>query len=338
MDELKQYNPDAESTGHTEIITAHPNQSLTRVSQIYRLYDLQSYHDGKKNHYTGTLYYDCHCIPVFWSKSGGYADLRENVLVRPYQISQNPDEDGRFEISGLSVLARPEHNVSIFRTIPPTWKVPEGSCNQMSWMVERLPTHYQHLINAIFWDDSRLYKFCHAPASIRHHHSVRHGLLTHTVEVSETVLRLCAAEWQHANENLSVAAALLHDAGKAEEYECYAHSRWVMTDRGMLIGHDITIVQWLSAAYAQLASRFPEQEMLALTHLLSAKRGVPDWTGLRQPAMLECSVLSMADRMSNDADLHARLKSPSGGWGKKHWAMRNRVYSLVHHGECLRET
>lgn len=170
-----------------------------------------------------------------------------------------------------------------------------------------------------------LQRFCTAPASVANHHAYRHGLIEHTVEVAENTLRLCEAS-TGVNRNLALLAALLHDAGEADEYAARGTHSWSLTDRGRLIGHDTTIVEWVAAASTQ--ARLPNNTYVALLHILTARRGAPDWVGMRQPAMLESDILSQADRLSGQANLHAQMSNPNGGWGTKHRHMRSAPYSV----------
>lgn len=327
MNQMTRYSQNAVVEVNTQHEMACTSPLVRAPSDVYRLCDLSFFHDGVKFHFAATLFYHGQWIPVCWTASSKNPNLRENALVRPYSMSQVANEGGRFEIGALGVLARPERDVCLFRTIPVGWGVPQELLDRMAWLVNELPAGYRHLLNAIFWDEGRLYRFCSAPASISHHHAYRHGLISHTVEVAEIAMRMCSAEWASADRALTLLAALLHDAGKADEYEHRPGSGWIMTDRGRLLGHDMTIVQWTTVAAAHPSLNISNEALMALLHVLTACRGAPEWTGLRHPAMIESELLSHADRFSGQADLHQRLSNPMGGWGGKHRAMRQRVYT-----------
>ncbi|MCG5517347.1 MULTISPECIES: HD domain-containing protein [unclassified Ectothiorhodospira] len=329
MDKTKQHAQSDENAQRAEVIADRSARISVEASpNVYRLCGFNSRQDGAKTYYMADLYYDGRSIPVYWSGSRRNEALRENVLVRPYRMKQHADEAGRYEIGGIAALARPERDFCVFKSIPDAWNVPVELLNRMSCVVSQLPGDYRHLINSIFWNEGRLYRYCHAPASLRHHHAYRHGLLEHTLQVAEMVMRMCAAGWQSADRDLTLVGALLHDAGKADEYVYQGRAGWRMSDRGMLLGHGTTIVEWLAVSAAQPGLSVPETAMMALTHLLTARRGAPDWLGLRAPAMIESELLSHADRLSAESDLHQRLQHPAGGWGRKHHTMRQRVYTL----------
>ena len=78
-----------------------------------------------------------------------------------------------------------------------------------------------------------------------------------------------------------VLAGLLHDTGKADEYR-WVHRRFELSDRGHLIGHRHTLLEWLAAARAQYRVMVPEAHYLALIHVLTAAKGAPAWLGLRE--------------------------------------------------------
>ncbi|WP_196802041.1 HD domain-containing protein [Thioalkalivibrio sp. ALE11] len=303
------------------------NPAPTTIPTAFRLCNLSEDHDGAKHHYTADLHHDLVTVPVCWSSARENNALRKYTLVRPFSVTRER-ADSQIRIGGVSVLQRPEPQLDLFRTIPPSWNIHEGWLARFARLVDELPATYRSLINAIFWNSDRLYRFCLAPASIANHHAYRQGLLQHTVEVAENTLRLCAGT-PDADRNLALLAALLHDAGKADEYELDSHRKsWRLTDRGKLIGHDNTLVEWISAAVAIPNVDLPEEVYVALLNLLTARRGAPDWVGLRQPAMIEADIVSKADSLSGQAELHARHRNPAGGWGRKHPHMRSSPYSL----------
>jgi 3'-5' exoribonuclease len=79
-----------------------------------------------------------------------------------------------------------------------------------------------------------------------------------------------------------------------------------MTERGTLLGHKHTVLEWIAAARAQHRVIVPEAHYLALLHAITAAKGAPDWLGLREPLSLDAHILSMVDRLSGQADLVAR--------------------------------
>jgi 3'-5' exoribonuclease len=50
------------------------------------------------------------------------------------------------------------------------------------------------------------------------------------------------------------------------------------------------------------------------------------WLGLREPRSLEATILSMADRLSGEEELYARLASAEGGFGRYHKQLKYRPF------------
>ena len=81
-----------------------------------------------------------------------------------------------------------------------------------------LDVPYRLLLNSVFCDYSRLIAFVTAPSSLNGHHAEVNGNFRHTIEVVEQLIQFCATR-PYINKNLAVLTALLHDSGKAVDYQ-----------------------------------------------------------------------------------------------------------------------
>jgi 3'-5' exoribonuclease len=235
---------------------------------------------------------------------------------------------GAIRISRLVKLERPEASLNPFATIPHSWVKARPLVARAAQLWEGLGRPLQHLFNAIFWDHHRFERYLDGPSSLAGHHNGRNGNFRHAVEVAERALALAS---HHAEAHLPVllASSLLHDAGKAEEYRFNGrHRRFEMTERGTLLGHKHTVLEWIAAARAQHRVIVPEAHYLALLHAITAAKGAPDWLGLREPLSLDAHILSMVDRLSGQADLVARNAPTQGGFGAYHRHLGGRPYVL----------
>ena len=150
----------------------------------------------------------------------------------------------------------------------------------------------RRLIDMLFADKGLMRGFMSAPASLKHHHAFPGGLAKHTVETLDMASQICSSLSleEHA---LVIAACLLHDAGKAFEYN-YNHQ--YLSQRGRLLGHEITLLEWLSPIADKIWSR-GDPKRLMLFHLLTAKPA-PQWTGIRHPRSQLVSIVRFADSWS----------------------------------------
>ncbi|WP_176958143.1 HD domain-containing protein [Mariprofundus sp. KV] len=100
----------------------------------------------------------------------------------------------------------------------------------------------RRLVDILFADTGLMRGFMSAPASLKHHHAFPGGLAKHTLETLDMASQICAtlSKEEHA---LVISACLLHDAGKAFEYSC---NQKYLSQRGYLLGHEITLLEWLS--------------------------------------------------------------------------------------------
>ena len=96
-----------------------------------------------------------------------------------------------------------------------------------------------------------------------------------------------------------IAAAFLHDAGKADDFRLTPEREgYEFSERGRLVGYRHTILEWLAVARCKDGVIVPESQYLALVHALTATRGA-EHLGIRGPQIIEATILSVADQVTN---------------------------------------
>jgi 3'-5' exoribonuclease len=136
-------------------------------------------------------------------------------------------------------------------------------------------------------------------ASRQHHHNYIGGLLEHTLSVAKIAVALVdhyhgmyPDRKKDVSRPLTIAGAILHDIGKAREYEPYPGSHQHSVE-GELIGHAI-----LGRDIVREAAKDVELEPAIRTHLehiIVAHQRFPDWGAAKPPMSLEAMIVHHAD-------------------------------------------
>ena len=302
--------------------------NLAMMPRIFRVTTIRfTQLDDKRTQCVASLYHDKASIRVVWMASQPDMRLKSGALVSPRWLGQDTSENGAVRISRLILMERPEPWENLFHTVPHGWVKNRDLIKQAVELVEALPRPYRFLFNAIFWDGQRFKRFCMGPSSMNGHHSDENGNLRHAVEVAQMMQQFCQVR-ELANEGLGILAGFLHDAGKADEYRLSPSGEWKLTDRGKLLGHKVTVIEWIAQASAKCNLMLPPEHYMALLHCLTSAPNAPDWLGIRKPAMLEAILLSDMDRLSGTEDLMQRCSSKRDGWGSYHSHLSGRPYQI----------
>jgi len=175
----------------------------------------------------------------------------------------------------------------------------EAILNQLKIMPLR-----EFILN-VLRNDSMALPFISLPASQKHHHSYAGGLLEHSLECAEFVIR--ATGCMHEHDELAACAALLHDIGKTKTL-----NRTSRNLIGALLGHDLLTLELLAQPLAQLDHVWPDGAT-ALRYLLSWK--LQSYGGKR-PLMTVAEVVQAADRISSGLNNESVLFGESPAWKK----------------------
>jgi 3'-5' exoribonuclease len=145
--------------------------------------------------------------------------------------------------------------------------------------------------------------FRRAPCTRSAHHAYLGGLLEHTVAVATLVLETCTLH-PRLDSDLLMAAAIVHDAGRAREYTYGAE--FGLTEEGRMLGHLAIGAEIVGAAAADLA---PERRLALLNCVLShhGSEAGPARQGARGFATPEALALYRINAL--DASIKGALES-----------------------------
>jgi 3'-5' exoribonuclease len=145
-------------------------------------------------------------------------------------------------------------------------------------------------VRTVFDEIGETFKW--APAAVSMHHAYRHGLLEHTVHMA----RACAALlplYREVDASLAMAGVLLHDTGKAIEYEGTLATK--RSRRGILQGH--VVLGYQLARKAGMKSKLDPERLERLEHIILSHQGEPEWGAAVYAATPEAVFVSMIDNL-----------------------------------------
>lgn len=316
---------------HADVVSdpCETDPVLSLLPPVFRIVNLTRLptKSGAKVYTEATLYHRKAQLRVFWVAQHVDISLKEGSLVSVRWAGKKVWADGALHISRLVAMQFPVPVLNLFETVPSAWVRDTVLVDRVIPLWESLSRPFQHLLNAVLWEGGRFERYLTGPSSLNGHHNGVNGNFRHAVEVAEGALSLAKGNPQ-VSSSVLITAALLHDAGKADEYRLSPYtSGYVMSERGILVGHRHTILEWLAVARSTNRLGLPEDHYLSLVHALTAAKGA-EWLGIREPVSLEASLLSAADRLSGQADLFAQTAT-TDGFGRYHKHLKGRPFVVT---------
>jgi 3'-5' exoribonuclease len=131
-----------------------------------------------------------------------------------------------------------------------------------------------------------------SPAAVAMHHAYRHGLLEHTVHMARACRALLPL-YPEVEGDLAMAGILLHDVGKAIEYEGTLATK--RSRRGILQGH--VVLGYQLARKAGIKAKLDQDRLERLEHIVLSHQGEPEWGAAVYAATPEAVFVSMIDNL-----------------------------------------
>lgn len=184
-----------------------------------------------------------------------------------------------------------------------------GAPGLLENLVETAPEHhdllwqeFQAFIDGIKHDELRMTvrgvfeeigeTFRWSPAAVAMHHAYRHGLLEHTVHMARACQALLPL-YTEVDPDLAMAGILLHDTGKAIEYEGTLATK--RSRRGILQGH--VVLGYQLARKAGIKAKLDSDRLERLEHIVLSHQGEPEWGAAVYAATPEAVFVSMIDNL-----------------------------------------
>ncbi|MBI5691173.1 MAG: HD domain-containing protein [Verrucomicrobia bacterium] len=145
-------------------------------------------------------------------------------------------------------------------------------------------------VRGVFEEIGEVFRW--SPAAVAMHHAYRHGLLEHTVHMARAGRALLPL-YPEVDADLAMAGLLLHDTGKAIEYEGTLATK--RSRRGILQGH--VVLGYQLARKHGIKARLDADRLERLEHIILSHQGEPEWGAAVYAATPEAVFVSMIDNL-----------------------------------------
>lgn len=182
---------------------------------------------------------------------------------------------------------------------------------------QQLWQEFQGYIDAIQHDELRMTvrgvfedigdTFQWSPAAVAMHHAYRHGLLEHTTHMARAC-KVLLPLYPEVDADLAMAGVLLHDTGKAIEYEGTLATR--RSRRGILQGH--VVLGYQLARKAGIKAKLDSDRLERLEHIILSHQGEPEWGAAVYAATPEAVFVSMIDNLDAKMGMVQRALRQAG--------------------------
>jgi len=174
-------------------------------------------------------------------------------------------------------------------------------------LINRIADPYLSELCNRFVGQNGIYReeFFTAPAAKSMHHGYPGGLLEHSLEVAEFCLAdyelLKNYRYESLNIDVMLAASLLHDLAKIQEYVVSDviddKTYYVFTETGKMIGHLCLSAMWVYSEIEKIQG-FPHDLQEHLSHIILSHHGRVEWGTAVLPKTKEAEFFHMADHRS----------------------------------------
>ncbi len=185
------------------------------------------------------------------------------------------------------------------------------------------------LVKAVI--DEKREKLLYWPAALKLHHSVRCGLLLHTLSILRLAQGVCSV-YPFVCKDLLYSGIILHDIAKIEEIK--SSEIGIATDytvRGNLVGHLVMGAIEIDRIGTKLG--VSEDTLTLIEHMLISHHGVPEFGAAQYPMFIEAEILSELDLL--DARIytmsHEISQKKEGEFTGRQWSLDDR--KLYNHGK-----
>lgn len=252
-------------------------------------------------------------------KTGQVAAVFWNV---PEHIQTMPLNGAVLLVTGQVVLYRdalqvkvtdlnPAPNANLADFLPSSSRSRSSMLAELEEYIATLQSPWQQLVNGLL-QGPFLEQFANAPAARTMHHAYLGGLLEHSLSMAK-LADVMASHYPSVRRDLLLTGALLHDMGKAIEYDI--GSGITFSEDGRLVGHIVRAIVMIETAAAPLD--IEEDDLRQLIHLVASHHGKAEWGAPVEPKTIEAILLHQLDLLDSRVQGffdHLEREQRNGRW------------------------
>lgn len=164
----------------------------------------------------------------------------------------------------------------------------------------------------------------YCPGAKSNHHSIKGGLLYHTLTMLKAGEKLCEV-YTFLDTSILFTGVILHDIAKTEELK--TNDLGMVEDytaEGLLLGHITQGISLLEAAGQALDT--PREKLVLIEHMLLSHHYEPEFGSPRRPMFLEAEMLHFLDMIDTRLyDMKRVINSlEPGEFSERQWLLHNR--------------
>ena len=234
-----------------------------------------------------TLYCAGDTLRLGWTSPTVDSRLRRGDIVTVREGRARAPHPEVLPVLRIARVDQPVAAVNPFDLVPSSWLHDRALAQRAKNLWEQMERPLQHLVNAVLWDGARFYRYVTGPVSVAAYPAPPGGTFRRAVALAEEAV-LLADGLPNVARGVLIAAALLHEAGKADDFRVAVDGSGVtLSERGRWIGFEYTVLEWLGVARTK--SIVPDALYLLLVHVLIAFHRPPE-----SPQAIETAILKVA--------------------------------------------
>lgn len=252
------------------------------------------------------VYWDVPDYALKWAQAG-------NIVLLTGRVASYK-EALQLTVTDLNESVQPD--MAAF--LPTSQRSRESMIAELKDITGLLQEPWQQLVFHLLLKDSAfLQLFSNAPAARKMHHAYIGGLLEHSLSMVNIAYML-ADHYPYVDRDLLITGALLHDMGKAAEYD--VSKGFAFSEDGRLAGHIIRAIVMIEQAAAEIGD-FPEGSLLQLVHLIASHHGTYEWGSPTVPKTLEAILLHQIDLL--DSRIQGYFDYLNDDMSEDNWTLKN---------------